>query len=268
MSESLTLNVNEGSADIASATVEVAEPIGHTAAGMELLAEPEFVEDLRAANKHLFLLHGWSNTSKDMERWLTAIKSAGVAGSRTIWNVTYASNKAFPDATAELIRLIKEKPGYLWEDVQIVGFSMGGLIARTFVASGLPVTRLATCCSPHLGLMDHVLQPFDPGVMSLRKGSRELQWLNNHKTESARRRGYMFLAVQHTHKNDLGTWRQPHDTVVEDFSARGDGLGVQIQRENVNVLYTGGVVVPPGDPHGKGQDPKYCPAVIDFLRKP
>lgn len=161
---------------------------------------------------------------------------------------------------------VKAREGHRFEDVTFLCYSMGGLVARQMVAQGFPVTRLATVCSPHGGMMYGWAFPApDAGANSLKQGSPELSWLNNHPREGALRGRYMFTSVVYNFRNGLGSWDHDDDTAVDGWSARGDGLGAMVRRQKVKLNYEGGVGVQVGAPHKEGMDPKWFRDVVAFL---
>src|SRR5438105_11118395 len=48
------------------------------------------------SDAHLIILHGWSNSTADMQRWVDALDSAGVSSGRHVWNVDYPWGSPFP----------------------------------------------------------------------------------------------------------------------------------------------------------------------------
>ena len=222
-----------------------------------------------ALDRHIIVLHGWGNKAADMNRWVGALKEAGLNADRYLWNLQYDYTKQFPIAAKTLLAYFKEQAakGHNFRDVLFLCYSMGGVVARQMIAQGFPVTRLATVCSPHLGMMYGPAFPgVDPGVQSLKQGSSELTRLNSDPREGALRSRYFFASVSYRHANGLGQWDHDDDTAVDGWSARGDSLSGGLRRHKVWLKYQGGVGVMIGEPHKEGMNPALFRPVIDFLR--
>jgi hypothetical protein len=223
-----------------------------------------------ATDRHIIVLHGWGNRSADMTGWVGALKEAGLSANRYLWNLQYDYTKQFPMAASGLMQYFNQqvKAGHTFRDVLFLCYSMGGLVARQMIAQGFPVTRLATVCSPHLGMMYGPAFPgVDLGVTSLKQGSSELNRLNNDPGEGAMRGRYLCASVSYRHANPLGQWDHDDDTAVDGWSARGDSLGALVKRHNVRLNYQGGVGVQVGAPHKEGMNPRWFGSVINFLRE-
>lgn len=221
-------------------------------------------------DRHLMLLHGWGSEPSAMQRWFDAIKASGAFADRYVWNLHYDYRKPFQVGAAALIQGLQNQAqaGHRFNNVLLLGYSMGGVVARQMVTQGFPVTRLVSVCSPQQGLMyGDFFPPADDGVVSIKENSDALRALNGDPREASLRNRYLFIAVQYEHKNLLGqTSFQDDDTVVNGSSARGDALGPYVRRHNVRLAYEGGVAVRIGEPHQEGMDPALFGPALDFLR--
>lgn len=95
----------------------------------------------------------------------------------------------------------------------LVGYSMGGLVARRMVASGLPFARLYTTCSPHMGVMPYLFSipgnqyffPGNEGATSMAPYSRDLWALNAadaHLHQRYHCHGIVYTDVRGFHADD------------------------------------------------------------------
>jgi pimeloyl-ACP methyl ester carboxylesterase len=118
---------------------------------------------------------------------------------------TYNTHASFVSAAAILGPIFKS-----WADrfdlsrTIIVGYSMGGLVARQLVADGLPFARLYTTCTPHHGILPYLFAgpPFsyfvaaNAGASSMAPYSVDLARLN--ATDVALRPRYHVHGVNYT----------------------------------------------------------------------
>lgn len=220
---------------------------------------------------HIILLHGHGNKPGDMQRWVDAILGYHAPYSFAWHNIAYDWSKPFTTAATEVVNWIRQQTnaGANFRDIRFLGYSMGGAVARQAVALGVPVTRLVSVSTPHLGLLYEgfpywtpVVGQHDDGCQSLLRGSQDLANLNNNHMEASMRNRYMFAGATYASN---GT-NHPDDMAVEIGSALGNGLG-PIQPYKVNLTYDGLIVNPldPNMPHMCGMNPKYYPRVLDFL---
>lgn len=218
--------------------------------------------------KHIIILHGWGKTKEDMKSWMGFIKSTSFSNDKTIWNVGYASKLKFTDVANFLMSFFEQKKseGFNFEDVYFIGYSMGGIIARQMIADGFSVTKLVSICSPHLGLHWFIPGIINAGVSSLKQTSKELESLNSNAIEQKMRNRYMFCSIGYSIKNRFGTIKQDGDTIVAGKSARGEGLGVEIERFKTEIQYQS-IKIEPGAPHLEGMRPENFKNVLPFLTK-
>ncbi|MGE5623582.1 MAG: esterase/lipase family protein, partial [Methanocella sp.] len=133
--------------------------------------------------KHIpvLLVHGIFDTSRTMEGLYRSLRRFG-------WTGVQAMDLVPNDASAPLEDLAREL-GERAEEIcraekadrlDIVGFSMGGLVARyyvKFLGGRERVERLVTISSPHHGTQLAHLSP-GPGAREMRPGSAFLKKLN------------------------------------------------------------------------------------------
>ena len=213
---------------------------------------------------HIIILHGWGKSKEDMNGWVDYFKSTTFSKDKTIWNIGYPTGLKFTEA-ADLVLAFLEKrkhAGYVFENVYLVGYSMGGLVARQMVAKGFPVTKLMTICSPHGGI-NWYIPAVNPGVASLKQQSKEIEVLNQNEQEQKMRDRYLFCSVSFSIQNRMGKISHDGDTTLLGKSARGEGLGAEIQRYTAHVSYT--QLVEPGMPHLEGMNPVHFEDILPFF---
>ena len=135
---------------------------------------------VRAEDRNpVLLIHGFYNSGRSMRRMQRWLKARG-------WNV-YAMNLVPSDGRASLEQLARQIAMYVDETfpnnrkLDIVGFSMGGLVSRCYVQrlnGGARVNRLITIAAPHHGTWLAYLSR-RPGCREMRPGSALLNALNN-----------------------------------------------------------------------------------------
>ena len=58
-----------------------------------------------------------------------------------------------------------------FDNIVVIAYSMGGLVARKFLSLGFPYTKLITLCTPHEGIFTHVAEWGGPGAKSMHEKS-------------------------------------------------------------------------------------------------
>lgn len=221
------------------------------------------------SDKHLIVLHGWNCTSQAMTSWVEALQAAGATDGRYLWNLTYPTDKQFPIGATELLQYFtaRHAEGHQFNDVRFLCYSMGGVVARQMIAQGFPVTKLATVCTPHLGIMGTTAWfAWNLGSISLKQGSSELSQLNGDSHESSLRNRYLCTSLQYAVQTPLGDMFHDDDQVVDGWSARAEGLDNVVNRSQVRLNYPlpGPMIGAPHEPEGR--NPKWFGRVIDWLK--
>ncbi len=203
------------------------------------------------------LLHGWHSLYAPM-RHLEAELRGRVPTAR-LWRVSYDSHwKPFPQSAREVSARLRAA-GALPERTVLVGYSMGGVVARSMVAQGFDARAVVCLCSPHLGPALHI--PFgDVGSFSLQPPAGYIPQLNADPRDRARRGNYFFQSV--TFRDALGEYR--HDRIVSQRSARGQGLGVS-NHANTHLTFQG--IAPGPLPHLGGMNPHHVPHALAFIEE-
>jgi hypothetical protein len=185
-------------------------------------------------NKHTILLHGWGNNIKDLVHWEKKLLDENIGG--YVWKTQYDTGKSFDTVAASFIKLFKSKEseGYVFNDVRILAYSMGGLVARKMMALGFRANLLTSVCSPHEGLMNQI-PAINDGVKSLKKNSKEITAITNDPIDIKNRNKFMFRGFNYTCTGNNTSFDD--DTVVDLYSATGNGLGDLISRNTIHWNY-------------------------------
>ena len=208
-------------------------------------------------NRHLILLHGWHSTEAQMRRWHQVLAAAD--GDRSVWRLTYDTHwKSFSRSARQVMAALKRQ-SVEWEDVVIVGYSMGGIVARQMVAYGFPARSVVTLCSPHHGALAWSPLRFpilsDVGATTLTQWSRSLRRLNAHPRDRAARERMHLMSI--TYRDKRG--EHSHDGIVGRDSAEGAGLGEVASRTRMRFDYGKRPFFT--DPHMLGMSPAAVPAM-------
>jgi pimeloyl-ACP methyl ester carboxylesterase len=205
----------------------------------------------------IVLLHGWHSTYEPMMRLDSALRQQ--FPDARIWSGVYDSHwKTFTRSAREFAYAMRHKK-LRPEKTFIVGYSMGGIVARSIVANGFAARGVACLASPHLGAAPW-LGFTDVGSASIGPQSFRLRTLNNNPIDRQRRKDYFFQAF--TFRDRSGFCR--HDRVVTLRSSSGRGL------ENVGKVvvkhleYTG--YAPDVNPHLQGMNPEQLGEFFEWLR--
>lgn len=208
-----------------------------------------------AGDWEIALLHGWHSLYSPMMKLENALRER-IPGAR-LWRVSYDSHwKPFPRSAREIsarLRAAGAKP----ERTLLVGYSMGGVVARSMVAQGFDARAVICLCSPHLGPALHI-NFADVGSYSLAYSAPYLRRLNRAPRDIARRDDYFFQSI--TFRDATGECR--HDRIVSQRSASGQGLVGITHRANTHLEYEG--VAPGPLPHVQGMNPSCVSKALDF----
>ncbi|BCM89476.1 hypothetical protein IAD21_01322 [Abditibacteriota bacterium] len=204
------------------------------------------------------LLHGWHSLYAPMMRLEENLRER--FPNARLWRVSYDSHwKVFPRSAREAsarLRAAGAKP----QRTILVGYSMGGVVARSMVAQGFDAHAVVCLCSPHLGPALHI--PFgDVGSLSLAYSAPYLRRLNSDPHDIARREDYFFQSI--TFRDSTGESR--HDRIVSYRSASGRGLEGIVHRANTHIVFEG--VAPGPLPHLQGMTPEKVPQALDFIEE-
>jgi len=141
---------------------------------------------LRAVKNPVLLIHGIDDTSALFRRMAAGLREQG-------WE-THALDVTPNNGSAGLLELAGQVDAYVQRHlagaphIDIVGFSMGGIVSRVYVQSlaGVErVERLVTISSPHNGTWSAYCR-FNEGARDMRPGSALLRELNQRAPELCR----------------------------------------------------------------------------------
>ena len=221
--------------------------------------QPEVKPLPRTCGRHVILVHGHNCLPSFLNGLQRSLRGVAGADEWRFWQVEYDTHwKPFTRSAREIVRTLDHQ-GYDFSEAILVGYSMGGVVARQMVADGFPCRALLALCSPHLGYVPWL--PFgDPGTLSIWPFSRRLHILNRHPRDRAARSKYHFLAADYT---DMFGYH-PHDGLITRRSAWGETLGPLGSRMDVHLTYH----FPPGiDPHIRVLRHQYLKAVLEICEK-
>ena len=187
--------------------------------------------------RNVLLLHGWHSTERQMSWWQSTLASRPEARGYRIWNATYDTHwKSFRRTARLLLREMHAQStlnGIDWSNTILIGYSMGGIVARQMVAYGFDCRALIALCSPHEGALGWAALRFalagDVGASSLAGYNRVLHALNSHPRDRAFRNRYDCYAI--TYRDPRG--EHAHDGVVSQSSALGESLGEVAHRQTI-----------------------------------
>ena len=202
------------------------------------------------------LLHGWNSPAWYLDGIKSHLKALPQAAGWRFWSVDYQTHtRGFPDSAQAVVDEMARRDDDFSNTV-LLGYSMGGLVARQMVAIGFPVRALVSICSPHQGLSRWILA-HSPGTRSLRHMSTDVQALNADATDRDARARYHFFGITYS---DLRGFH-PDDTIVAARSALGESLGEVATRRAIHLRY--GARFAGGDPHLRGMQPRFLAPVFE-----
>jgi len=206
-----------------------------------------------AVHGDIVLLHGWGLDAGSLE--LLAAALGRVCPHRRIWRVTYDTNwTTWEHSAAELLGELRAQNAE-WHDTILVGYSMGGIVARSMVAQGFDARAIVTMCSPHNGPLPYLLFP---GPRSLSRHNAMMRALTQNPRDIAARTKLHCLAIKY--KDALG-WHA-YDGLVNESSALAEHMGHVGSRHTTVLHYTNTAWY---DPHWRGKDPYYLPASLEAV---
>lgn len=130
-----------------------------------------------------------------------------------VWAMRYDTLNSFRWAGVNCAHHLRSS-GLPLENVHLFGYSMGGLVARTMVADGIPARTVYTYTSPNEGTgwwVPNLLANLggdNAGALSMMGQSADLAWLNNQSPEVQHRDKLVAIGFRHkgawgdTHEND------------------------------------------------------------------
>jgi pimeloyl-ACP methyl ester carboxylesterase len=189
------------------------------------------------------------------------LQRAPVAATWNFWDISYDTTwQSFPESARQISSAL-QKTGHDFEQTILIGYSMGGLVARQLVADGFSCSQLVTLCTPHHGPVRWMPVP-TRGPRSLAHWNRHARVLDRHPRDVALREKYHFFAV--TYRDTFGVHH--HDGMVAQSSALGCKLPGVKTRRTVKLKYSVPVsAFLPIDPHWRGMFPRYISPALDHI---
>ena len=150
--------------------------------------------------RSVILVHGMDDNAESWDDMLDYFDDHGISETNNVWVFQYKWEKHIADNGAKMLSMIDEKQsdGDISADPIIIAHSMGGLVARSYIAKGGDFHRLVTLGTPHLGSgLADLAYIFDwanvTGVTDLAPGSGFLNDLNSNSYEQSQRSKYTLL---------------------------------------------------------------------------
>ena len=216
-----------------------------------------------AQEKHCILIHGWASDARAMRHVRDELRQLPEAEDWRFWDISYDTTWTPFPANARAIITELQKRDYDFSRTILIGYSMGGLVARQMVAEGFPVEALVTLCTPHHGPARWLPVP-TRGPRSLAKWSRFTRELNCNPRDAQARKKYHFFAV--TFRDKFGAHK--NDGMVSQSSALGLELGEVASRQTMKLKYSIPVAaLMPFDPHWRAMFPRYIQPAIAHIGK-
>lgn len=201
------------------------------------------------------LLHGWHSLYYPLHNLEKALRQVPGGEEVRFWQCTYDSHwKTFSRSGRDCMAALKST-GVAPENTILIGYSMGGLVARSMVAQGFMAKHVFCVATPHLGAAPW-MPVGDIGSLSIAPWSPRLAKLNAAPRDIAHREHYSFFGLDFRD----ATGYQNHDRIVKLRSALGHGLSGNMERHTVHLCYSG--VAPGCDPHLRGMDPHFLKPML------
>ena len=222
---------------------------------------------LDVKQKHCVIVHGWNSPYWFLWKLKEALRARPEADDWYFWMPDYPTQwHGFDWCARDIIRVL-EAQDTSWDDVILIGFSMGGVVARQMALEGFEKgfrpRALISIGAPQEGIAPWVPH-FIPGPRSIHKSSTRLQALNTEARDLALRERMHFFAINHRDRSGL----HRHDGLVCESSARGESLGEVGSRQTITVDF-GRRRMPlfSPTPHVAGMSPHVMSPMIDLCAR-
>ncbi len=214
-------------------------------------------------HRHCIIVHGWASDARAMRRVRDELKELPQARTWRFWDVTYDTTwTPYPESARQIVAELKKREHDFSRTI-LIGYSMGGLVARQMVAEGFPCTALVSLCTPHHGPVPWIPVP-TRGPRSLAHWSRFTKDLNRNPNDIAARDRYHLFAVVYRDRFGLHN----NDGMVTQDSALGKQLGEVASRHTMHLKYNVPVTaLMPFDPHWRAMFPQNIQPAIRHIGK-
>lgn len=215
----------------------------------------------QASTSHCLILHGWASDARALQKIRQHLQDLPQAATWNFWDISYDTTwQSFPESARQIMSKLNST-GHNFSRTLLIGYSMGGLVARQLVAEGFPCSDLITLCSPHHGPVNWMPIPLR-GPRSLGQWSQHLRALDRQPHDIAQRNHYHFFGI--TYSDSLGF--HSHDGMVSKSSALGEKLGAVATRHTIQLRYSTPVsMLMPIDPHWRGMFPQYVGPALQHI---
>lgn len=206
------------------------------------------------------IMHGWHSLYGPLTHLEGTLRRSPGGQNVRFWRVTYDTHwKTFGQSAREIASELRRR-GVTPPNTLLIGYSMGGVVARALIAGGFRAAGALCLCSPHLGPAPW-MPSGDIGSLSIAPWGAKLARLNAHPLDRAARPDYFFQAF--TFRDATGVQR--HDRIVTEKSALAPGLFEVGARCSHQLEYRG--IAPGCDPHLHGMRPEFLPEALDWCQR-
>jgi len=143
------------------------------------------------SGKDIILVHGLMSDATKWDTMINHFRDSGICETCQVWTYQYDWLNHIAQTGQDFVTKVDEQP--LIDEPVIIGSSMGGLVARSYIKQGGSFERLITIATPHLGSALTELIGIFPGVQDMEPGSDFLNELNSDVYETSKRSNYLLL---------------------------------------------------------------------------
>jgi len=219
------------------------DDITHQEKSSKNLNQPEFINknewfiirNRQGSAKRLFIvLQGYFHNKQTVTHWANDISNRTEINGDVLYATYDFYGLTFVESSRILSRKLKKMfpNGGDYNEIIFIGYSMGGIVARSIVNFGFPFDRLYTLCSPHHGMFNIPdFRLFGRGYDSLKWGSWDLYRLWSSRGDRNNRFKFYCIGYQYTIKNRKKTFED--DTAMWVKSASGNDFKEDIYKREI-----------------------------------
>lgn len=213
-----------------------------SAANFEALQENQWhqVPTKERNSKRLFVvLQGYLHSDESVRDWANYIASQPAIKGDLIYATYNYYLFTFRELGRDLYNKLQQKfpNGGNYEEIIFIGYSMGGMVARSIVSLGYPFARLYTLCSPHHGMFNFLNVPLilGRGYDSLKWGSYDLWYIWRMRQDQINRAKFYCIGYYYTINNRRNKFLD--DTAMALKSSTGGHFDKVYKRKSVLYHY-------------------------------